>query len=225
MHKSVITILFCALLAIGKTFGQERVMKMQPIAGGKIFFADKPFTTNATGSKDNFSSSGFIYGRLELGEQTIQQAFKMTTEDYSHYYLRCWVMVFKNGEEIGQHQSWEYIYIKKGDQNKTFLNFDILPEPVKASTAMAADGFFDGGKAAGPLYQQVRPDMFSENGEYTIKVRLCLETNNAWGTINPVSEWPMLQGEFKFQFNGNDVATILSNYKKANEVVTAKMKK
>ncbi len=223
MNRIVILAIISFIASLNKIWSQEQAMMMNPVSEAKIYFADKPFTVNHDGSKTDFNSSGFIYGRLDLEKQTVQRAFSMTTEEHHHYYLRCWVLVFKNGEEIGQHQGWDYIYIKKGDQHKTTMNFDILPEPGKATTVMSSDGYFKGGKAAGPLYQQISPELFRENGEYIIKVRFYLESYNAWGNVNPVSQWPMVQGEFKFQFDGKDVPAILKNYEKANEVIAKKL--
>jgi hypothetical protein len=210
----------------GKSFGQEKAMMMNSVPGAKMYFGDKPFTANHDGSKTNFSSSGFIYGRLELDKQILQEAFGMSTEDAeAPWYLRCWVMIFKDGAEIGQHQLWEFIHVKKGDQLKSTFNFDVLPEPAKATTAMSGDNHFIPSVAAGPLYQRIRPETFKENGEYTIKVRLYLKKFDAWDNLAPTEEWPMAQGEFKFQFDGKDVPAILKNYQAATEQVKAKMKK
>jgi hypothetical protein len=224
--KKIVTIIMACLMVATKSFSQEKAMMMNPIAGANIYFADKPFTANHDGRKTNFNSSGFIYGRLELEKQTLQNAFGMSTDDAdAPWYLRCWVMIFKNGVEIGQHQLWEFIHVKKGDQLKSSFNFDVLPEPAKASTAMGGSKEFEPAVAAGPLYHRIRPETFTENGEYTVKVRLYLKKFDAWDNLAPTAEWPMAQGEFKFQFDGKDVPAILKNYQAATEQVKAKMKK
>ncbi len=44
---------------------------------GKIYFSNQPFKTSNAGSKRSFTSAEFIYGRIELEGQTVQQAFKV----------------------------------------------------------------------------------------------------------------------------------------------------
>jgi hypothetical protein len=225
MKNILITTIASLLLSGIHTMAQDRSVTMAPIPGAKLYFADKPFTTDHQGDKTTFNSSGFIYGRLELNGQSLQEAFGMSVQDEeSPWYLRCWVLVFKNGQEIGQHQLWEFIHVKKGEQLKSSFNFDVLPEPAKASTAMSGDNHFIPAVAAGPLYQRIRPETFSANGEYTIKIRLYLKKFDAWDNLAPTTEWPMAQGEFKFLFDGKDVPAILKNYQEANKTVKAKLK-
>ena len=224
MNKLVITAVL--LFTVSSTlYCQEESMSPSPIAGASLYFGKKPFTTSHENNVTSFSSADFIYGRLELDGQTIQQAFKMTAEEETHYFLRCWVTVFKDGRQIGQFQPWDYMYIKKGEQKNKALNFDMLPDPAKATTAMSADPRFKLAMAAGPLYQQIRPERFPGNGEYTIRVRFFLETFNAWGNINPMEQWVWAQGEFKFNYDEKDVPAILKNYDTANERVTQLMEK
>lgn len=199
--------------------------EMSPLPGAKLYFADKPFTTSNEGSKTSFSSNEFIYGRLELEDKTIWDAFQMQALTTKHLFLRCWVMVYKEGKERSPWQSWQYMFIKRGSEKNKWLNFDLMPEPAKATTAMAAGFDFEPSVAAGPLYQQINPEEFPENGKYIIKVKLFLETYNVWGNQNPVIQWPCAVGEFSFTFTDKDVTSILKNYEAASERVKLLIKK
>jgi hypothetical protein len=45
---------------------------------GKIYFSTQPFSTSNTGSKKKFTSADYNYGRMELYEETIDKAFRVT---------------------------------------------------------------------------------------------------------------------------------------------------
>ena len=70
---------------------------------GKIYFSNQPFTTSNAGSKNNFTSSDYIYGRIELDAQTINEAFRVfePNSNYPHAYFLYRVYIFHNGKEMG----------------------------------------------------------------------------------------------------------------------------
>src|SRR4051812_49203016 len=70
-------------IKINKKYFLNEDIKMIP--GAVFYFSDKPFGNSHEGAKTNFKSSDFIYGRLELDNQTIQDAFKLTPIGNNYY--------------------------------------------------------------------------------------------------------------------------------------------
>jgi hypothetical protein len=210
-------LLIVMLLVLLTTYAQWDDMK--PITAAKMYFSDKPFTTGHEGNKTTFTSGNFIYGRLELNNQTLQDAFKMSNIKTGRYYLRYRVSAFKNGEQKESYNLWDYLLIKEGIAKNNWLNFDIFPEPAKATGVICGSEIFNTGLAAGPLYHIITPQHFPENGEYTIKVRLFLESYDAWDKKEELEKWPVVDGEFVFQFDAKDVQAIRKNATAANEVI------
>lgn len=217
MNRLILSIIGLMLLQ-HKAIAQE--FAMTPLTGANMYFSAQPFTTSSQGHKTHFSSADFIYGRIEL-PQTLWDAFEMKALRTHFLSLRCWVRIAKKGAEPGMWQSWDYMMVKRGDEKNKWLNFDLLPDPAKASTVMAAGWNFDPGVAAGPFYQQINPSNFSSKGEYSIYVRIYMETYDGWGKQKELAKWPCIEGSFDFTFNENDAATILANYSQANERIRA----
>lgn len=216
MEKFILAV--CLLCLTGNANGQYP--DMSPLPGAKIYFSDKPFTTGNEGSKTSFKSNEFIYGRLELDNQTLLDAFKMSSIKTKYYYLRYRVYSFKNGEQQGSQNSWEYLLIKnEADVKKTYLNFDILPNPTAATSAMCGLDDFSSNIAGGPMYFIIDQSRFPEEGEYTIKVRLFLNTYDAWGKEVDVEKWPEVKDEFKFQFSANDIQALKKNGEAGDELI------
>lgn len=216
MKQMIIAIsLFCAGLQ-----AQSQYETMNAIPGAKMYFSDKPFGNNHDGSKTSFKSSDFIYGRIELNNQTLLEAFKMSSIKTKYYYLRYWVCAYKNGEQQGSKNSWEYLLIKnEEDVKKSYLNFDILPSPTAATSAMCGLEDFTSNIASGPLYFIINSSSFPEDGEYSIQVRLFLESYDGWGKQQDFEKWPEVKDEFKFQFNSNDIQTLKKNGDDGSELV------
>ncbi len=195
--------------------------EMNPVPGAKMFFSSAPFTTGHEGSKTSFTSADFIYGRLELNNQTLSDAFNMSSIKTGRYYLRYRVAAFKNGEQKGSYNLWDYLLIKQGIEKNTSFNFDIFPEPGKATSVICGSEIFNTGLAAGPLYHIISQETFPENGEYIIKARLFLESYDAWDKKEELEKWPVADGEFNFRFDSKDVQVLRKNAAAANEVITS----
>jgi hypothetical protein len=216
MKKIISTLLFFCLAINAKS----QYETMSAIPGAKMYFSDKPFTTNHEGAKTSFKSSDFIYGRIELDNQTLLDAFKMNSIKTKYYYLRFWVCSYKNGEQQGSKNSWEYLLIKNEDDvKKSYLNFDILPNPSTATSALCGLEDFTSNIAGGPLYFIVNQSSFPEDGEYSIQVRLFLESFDGWGKRQDFEKWPEVKDEFKFRFNSNDIQTLKKNGEAGDELV------
>ncbi len=92
-----------------------------------------------------------------------------------------------------------------------------LPRPLRSWAVLFRFEYYTLGTA--PLYGLIRPEKFEENGEYKIVVKLYAETYDAWGNMEPVEKWPVLQEEFSFMFNTKDVPMLLKNKEAADDVI------
>jgi hypothetical protein len=211
-------LLIVASVLILSTYAQWDDMK--PITGAKMYFSSTPFTAGHEGSKTTFTSADFIYARLELNKQTLSEAFNISSNKTGRHYLRYRVSTFKNGEQKESYNLWDYLLLKPEIEKNTWLNFDIFPEPAKATSVLCGTETFNSNVAAAPLYHIITREHFPENGEYTIKVRLFLESYDAWDKKEDPEKWPVADGEFTFQFDPKDVKAIRKNATAANEVIT-----
>ncbi len=217
MKKGIVSTLLLICFAV-VAISQYQTMSLIP--GAKLYFSDKPFTTGHDGAKTSFKSSDFIYGRLELDNQTLLDAFKMSSIKTKYYYLRYWVSASKNGEQSGSKNSWEYLLIKdEADVKKNYLNFDILPNPANATSAMCGTEDFSSNIAGGPLYFIINQETFPEDGEYSIQVRLFLDSYDGWGKQQDVEKWPAVIDNFNFTFSSNDIQSLKKNGEAGDELV------
>ena len=223
MNKIIITICLFGFSFLVSNAGTK---PHKGFAAGKMYFSDKPFTTSNAGSKTSFKSSEFIYGRLEIQNQTLKEAFKLpndgetTMKNKKDTYLKYSITILKDGEaKTYWGNDVNFIYVLGKDKNSTSFNFDVLPSPAQVTSLMAMVQEFDVGFIASPLYRGIQPDYFPENGNYTIRIRLYSESQDAWGRMEDMEKWPVIEGEFDFAFNINDIATIKKNGKEVGDVV------
>ena len=188
---------------------------------GKIYFSNQPFTTSNAGSKNNFTSADYIYGRIELDAQTINEAFRVfePNENYPHAYFLYRVYIFHNGKEMGFNSSWNICLLKPEHKNNKWFNFDVLPEPAKATTVLCGTDRFTSALFSVPLYHLFTNSNFPENGEYRLVVKFYSETYDVWGKMEAVEKWPKLEEEFTFTFNEKDVPMLKKNEAAADAVI------
>ncbi|MES2776283.1 MAG: hypothetical protein V4722_19060 [Bacteroidota bacterium] len=198
------------------TLASAQVADMKPLTGAALYFSDKPFTNSHEGSKKSFKSSDYIYGRLEL-DKSVYDAFRMSSIKTKYFYLRLRLEVFKDGEQKGSQNSWEYILIKDGNEKNNYLNFDLFPEPGKATSVMSGIEDYTAGLSAGPLYMMINQERFGDDGEYTVKVAFFLDTYDGWGKREDLEKWPVVRDEFNFNFDIKDLPTIQKNNKVADQ--------
>ncbi|MEP6674419.1 MAG: hypothetical protein ABJA78_04665 [Ferruginibacter sp.] len=194
------------------------------ISGATFHFSDKPFGDNHEGAKTNFKSSEFVYGRLELNNQSIEDAFKLSPLGDNYYLIYNFSVV--NGDEGSYAQStYNSIMLKPGDIKKSAFNFDLLPDPAKASTGIGMNyqyGFDDKHISGGPMYLIIDQSKFPNNGDYTIQLQFYFRPVDGWGNGLPnSSDWPGVEGAFKFNFNTADVTSIKNNFTKVDKNVRA----
>jgi hypothetical protein len=220
MLKVLMTVFFSLLIHLANS--QEALKKTTP---GTIFFSNQPFGNSSAGSKKSFSSGEFIYARLELSDKTLMEAFGLPKDGESSMtnkkdcYLHYTVTVFKDGEQQGQPNFWEFLYVWAKEKNNKGFNFDVLPEPAKSTSMLCGIEDFSSGISAGPLYHIINQERFPENGEYTIRVKLFQQSLNDWGKLDEEEKWPVMEEEFTFNFDAKDVKKLKTNGDVAGELI------
>lgn len=205
------------------------------IPGARMSFSTTPFTDGRGAGKSSFTSADFIYGRLDLG-QSIFDAFGMKgfgKKDF--YYLWYSLGVERNGNhQYDVNPNIGPMLITKDQAKQNFLNFDILPDPNKLTTAIGTRGLEDDLSYyyfSLPLYFLVAENNvrgnFPKSGTYTLRLRLYLNNFDEWGEAqNDYDKFPTVASEFTFQFNVSDAATLAANGKTATDNAgTAKNKR
>jgi hypothetical protein len=206
--------------------GDENV-RGKPIPGAKITFSNNPDGSNP---KTSFTSSEYIYGRLDLGGKTVYDAFGLKNmgdaKFYSIHYHMNILPPGKEGWEHDWHNGVNYTLITKDDAQKTYWNFDVLPDPAKVSTLIGAiDDDLSYFNSAGGMYSQwynadSARSKFPQNGTYTIDIVLFGNSYDDWGKSTGESEkFPTASAKFAFDFSGTDGQKLVANSVKAKESV------
>src|SRR5258705_576246 len=187
---------------------------------GKMYFSNKPFGETNAGARTSFSSNEFVYAHLELQGGTIQELFKVREsvkrEPYPYLMYDC--SIYKDGEELSSSYDNNYLFLKPEDLERGWLNFDVLPEPSKATTLFSLLSDFSAGLGFFPLYYLIDESHFPEAGKYTVRLKLYYRSQNAWGKDEDADKWPQLTDEFEFNFRESDVTNLVKNKVEAMEV-------
>lgn len=206
----------------------QMVYDVPGIAEAKFYYSDKPFTNGNDGAKTNFHSGEFIYGRLELSNKTLKEAFRLENIKKGPYYLQYYAVSYRGNQLQGQPNRFSTIRIESSQLNNTWLNFDVLPDPSKASSLIgfAANygelGIEESGKFfSAPLYQIMVERSFPANDNYTIYTQFNLPRMDGWGKLLPEKDWPVAEGSFTFSFDSKDVANIQNNEARTIEKVNS----
>ncbi len=208
---------------------QDGEVRGKPIPGAKITFSNNPDGSNP---KTTFTSSEYIYGRLDLGGKTVYDAFGLKNQtDVPIYYIHYDLNILKPGEKVWDNWggSFNETLVTKEDAQKTYWNFDVLPDPTKISTlkSMLADQKdFERKSYAGIYTKWYNADSarstFPQSGTYTIDVTIWGDSYDDWG--KPTGKYelkPTASAQFAFQFNGADGQTLVANRVKANQTLEA----
>jgi hypothetical protein len=181
---------------------------------GKISFSNQPFSPLAVGGKTTFASNEFIYGRLQLNSGTIKEALKIEEKNKKnpYYNFEYVVVVYRDKEnKYNNEQLWNNCLLKDADLDKNYLDFDVLPNPDKATTVISALSDFSAGKSTAPLYAAIQPTIFSEDGIYKVNIIIRNPAKDNWGNFLTKDKWPTFEADFDFEFNSNDVAILKKN--------------
>lgn len=196
----------------------------KPIAGAKITFSNNPDGSNP---KTTFTSSEYIYGKLDLGGKTVYEAFGLKNQtDVPFYYINYDLRIYKPGEEPYEGNwggAFNATLVTKEDAQKTYWTFDVLPDPAKISTMksmLAEEKDFERRSVAGIYTKwhnaEAARSTFPQSGTYIIDVTIWGETYDDWGkrVIGSDSK-PTASAQFAFQFSGADGQRLVANQEKA----------
>jgi hypothetical protein len=195
---------------------------------GKIIFATQPLGNGNVSTTKSFKSSDFIYGQLipndgKLFNELLDMPGGNKDSIYPKWYLYYVVKVYKKKEQMSSSNNATSCLFTDINWNIKTLNIDILPSPKNGTTQIIND--FNVTETT-PLYALIDASHFPENGTYTIKVEVYDETVDAWGNKKAKGEWPSFEGEFDFNFNSKDIATLIKNKETVNtDLRTAKRAK
>ncbi len=205
------TLLFPLLAIAGP--GKKKTPTTENAVNGKILFSGTPFSESSSPNKTNFTSSDYIYGRLEISGSTIKEAFKLR-EIKGHYFFVCEVEVLKDGKPVGYHVSRNnYMLVPNENLDKSWFNFDILPDPTQPSSLYSMTDDFTAGYGYTPMYNMVTPDYLPSGGNYHINVKLFSRTIDAYDREEDQEKWPFIQDGFDFTLRETDIATLRKNGK------------
>lgn len=191
--------------------------KLPGVVPGKILFSGTPFTGSSTASKTSFISSEYIYGRLEISGSSIKEAFKL--RDLKGYpFLVCDVSIMQNGEDLyGGFSGNNYILLKEEDKSAGSFNFDIMPDPSKATTLYSMLDDFSAGNGFSPLSSRII-GMRMKEGKYQVQIKIYSRAVDGWGKEQDRDKWPVLEGQFDYEFMESDIEKVKNDSKKTGDV-------
>ena len=219
---------------------QNEIMQVKPSNVGKMYFSNKPFTTTNEGSKTSFTAGEYIYGRFETGGGTLRDVLKfspITKENSEHrliynlylYYISKDSVVIAPQEAVKAIYNSPFTVLTEADLDKTYWNFDVLPEPAKAATRIYTHvRMLEIESEDGPyaLYKYLKDR--AEEQTYTVRIELQKQTKNFRGELEDEEKWLIVEGRATIDFKGTNFAKIkadgdqmeayrVQRYKKAKE--------
>jgi hypothetical protein len=197
------------------------------IPGAKLLFSTTPFTSGGA-NRTTFTSSDFVYARLDLGGKTVYDAFGMKNMGARDSY---YVYVSMKGSKnpTGDSPIWinfdVIMLVTKSDANKTYLDIDLVPDPSKLTPTWICstnDSSQYCGPSGGLINDHRLRDVdlashtFPSDGTYYIDVRVWVETFDAWGKrVGGRDDSPVAGGTFTYRFSMQDGQTLVANATKA----------
>jgi len=199
-----------------------------PISGARIIFSNSPDGSNP---KTSFTSSEYIYGRMDFGGRTMYDAFGWKAMgDRKFYYVSYWLKILPAGSNQGWEHDWHngrgYTLVTKEEAQKTYWNFDVLPDPAKASTLSSAlPDELEYYKGVSGMWPQIG-DMdsarrtFPQNGTYTVDMTVFGDSYDDWGKpAGEFEKFSTVTATLAFQFSGTDGQKLAAGYEKAKEAI------
>ena len=201
-----------------------------PISGAKITFSNN---SDGSNPKASFSSSENIYGRLDFGGRTMYDAFGWKAMgNRNFYYVSYFVKIRPAGSNEGWEHDWHngrgYTLVTKAEAQKTYWNFDVLPDPAKASTLSSAVPdeleYYKGVSGMWPLIRDMDSARrtFPQNGTYTVDMTIFGDSYDDWGKpAGDFEKFPTVSATLAFQFSGTDGQRLAAGYEKARDSIDA----
>ena len=182
-----------------------------------VKFNNTPFTTGSDAGKTSFKSSDFIYARADLGK-TVKEYFKIdnagdaTTINSLNFTFKMEFTDARDGKNYASNfSSGSFIYVKPEDLAKTYINFDIVPDPSTASTVLCMVRNFKGGLFSSTVYN-LDLKQYKNDGKIKITIRLAGYKETYPGSGYTTTEgMPKVTGEFEMTVNHADNDTYIQN--------------
>lgn len=179
---------------------------------GKMYFSLQPFTNAHDGSKNSFSSTDFIYGRIETDNQPLKDAFNMATIKTQPLYLQATYRITRSDRVEKYMQGKVFLRCDNGAENTTSFNFDITPKADQAKANISLVEEFNTGFKPGIFLPYAdNSDYYWKKGDYKVELFIYLKSFDAWGKLDDTEKWPDITGEFTLHFDEKDVAAQLKN--------------
>ena len=195
---------------------QSEIMQVKPSGVGKIYFSNKPFTETREGSKTSFTSGEYIYGRFETSGGTLRDVLKFSPinkENPRHKLIyNLYLYYVHKGLGISPQTALESIspfaVLTEADLDKTYWNFDVLPEPAKAATRIYNLVGMEIESENGPyaLYNYLKN--YAEEQTYTIRIELQKQSTDFRGKVEGEEKWLTVEGRATLDFKGTDFSRI-----------------
>lgn len=199
-----------------------------PIQGARITFSNNQ---DGSSPKTSFTSAENIYGRIDFGGKTMYDAFGWKAMgDRKFYYVSYFLKILPAGSNQGWEHDWHngrsYTLVTKEDAQKTYWNFDVLPDPAKSSTiASAIADELEYYNSPDGMWPEIRDmdnarRLFPQNGTYNVDITIYGDSYDDWGKpAGDFEKFPTVSASFPFQFSGTDGQRIASGYAKAREAI------
>jgi hypothetical protein len=214
--------------SVNSTKASNGVVRGVPISGAKMTFSNNP---DGSSPKTSFTSSENIYGRIDFGGRTMYDAFGWKAMgERKFYYVSYFLKILPAGSNQGWEHDWHngrsYTLVTKEEAQKTYWNFDVLPDPAKASTLSGAlQDELEYYKWVSGMWPEIR-DMdaarrtFPQNGMYNIDITIYGDSYDDWGKpAGEFEKFPTVSAVIPFQFSGTDGQRLASGYAKAAEAI------
>ena len=199
-----------------------------PIPGAKIIFSNNPDLSNP---KTSFTSAENIYGRVDFGGRTMYDAFgwkAMGNRDF--YYVSYFLKILPAGSNQGWEHDWHngrgYTLVSKEEAQKTYWNFDVLPDPAKSSTISSAIAdelqYYNSPSGMWPYIRDMdnARRTFPQNGMYNVDITIYGDSYDDWGKpAGEFEKFPTVSAVIPFQFSGTDGQRIASGYATAQKAI------
>jgi hypothetical protein len=198
---------------------------------GKIYFSNKPFTTNHDESKTSFTTSEYIYGRLELSGGTLRDVLKFSpiNEENPEHKLLLDFFLYSGRQSLKEERFKNYNYVSasryggpiailtEADLDKNYWNFDVLPEPAKATTKTYDKTLMEY-SVPYKLYEYLKDN--AEEQTYTIRIVLQKQTRDFRGKLENAEKWMTVEELATLDFKKTDYAKIKTDgdQMKANRI-------
>jgi len=200
-----------------------------PISNAQITFSNNPDGSNP---KTTFTSAENIYGRIDFGGRTMMDAFgwkAMGNRDF--YYVSYFLKILpagKQGWEHDWHNGRSYTLVSKEEAQKTYWNFDVLPDPTKSTTiASAIADELQYYNSPDGMWPEIRDmdnarRLFPQNGTYNVDITIYGDAFDDWGKPSGDSDkFPTVSANLAFQFSGSDGQRLATGYEKARAAIEA----